>query len=496
MTPIARPIAARRRLSGAVALVSCFAYGCAPMAVNSPVPVSASAPVTFVSDRGDSVAAERGTLLVPEDRRRPDGRKIELSYIRLRSTSSTPGAPIVYLAGGPGGSAQLSASGRRFPTFMRLREVADVILFDQRGTYGSNNLLCPVPVGGPPDSVARSEAVALEAFREWSRACVQHWSRQGVALSAYDAVESADDVEALRLALGVPRLSLWAISYGTQLAQVIVRRHPRLADNLILAGPEPLDAGIKLPSETDRQLARLDSALHLDTAAQALVPSLTTLVDSVHRQLDRQPARVVTRKENGDSSVIGISRFEVQVAVAFSFGNSGILRSLPQLYLGMANGQYAGIAPLVLRLRHLNSTAMTMTTDCATGAPTKIVERARGEAKSSHFGMAANFPFPELCTDWPSRPMPEALLRPISTDIPTLFIVGTMDGRTPPANADRMRPGFSRSRELVIEGGAHDDDLITSDPEIVETMIAFLRGSMPEDRRIRLAPWTFPMPRR
>lgn len=496
MAPFARPVAARRRLGSAIALASCLALGCARPAVNTPAPISASAPVTFVSDRGDSVAAERGTLLVPEDRRRPDGRKIELSYVRLRSTSPTPGAPIVYLAGGPGGSAQLSASGRRFPAFMRLREVADVILFDQRGTYGSNNLSCPGPVGGPPDSVARSEAVALEAYREWSRACVQHWSGQGVALASYDAVESADDVEALRRALGVPRLSLWAISYGTQLAQVIVRRHPRLADYLILAGSEPLDAGIKLPSETDLQLARVDSALRLDAAAQALVPSLTALVDSVHRLLDRRPARVVTRKESGDSSVIGISRFEVQSAVAFSFGNSAILRSLPQLYLSMANGEFAGIAPLVLRLRHLNSTAMTATTDCATGAPAKIVARARDESTGSHFGMAANFPFPELCTDWPSHPMPEALLRPVSTDIPTLFIVGTMDGRTPPANVDRMRPGFSRSRELVIEGGAHDDDLITSDPAIVETMIAFLRGSMSADRRIRLAPWTFPMSRR
>ena len=42
-------------------------------------------------------------LTVPEDRRKPDGRKIELAYALLKSTAAKPGSPIVYLDGGPGG---------------------------------------------------------------------------------------------------------------------------------------------------------------------------------------------------------------------------------------------------------------------------------------------------------------------------------------------------------------------------------------------------------
>jgi hypothetical protein len=47
-----------------------------------------------------------GVVTVPENYDAPNGRTIELAYMRLRSSSPTPTAdPLVYLAGGPGGSS-------------------------------------------------------------------------------------------------------------------------------------------------------------------------------------------------------------------------------------------------------------------------------------------------------------------------------------------------------------------------------------------------------
>jgi hypothetical protein len=48
--------------------------------------------------------AEIQKLTVLEDRTKPTGRKIELAYVRLKTTSKQPGSPIVYLDGGPGGN--------------------------------------------------------------------------------------------------------------------------------------------------------------------------------------------------------------------------------------------------------------------------------------------------------------------------------------------------------------------------------------------------------
>ena len=93
------------------------------------------------------VDAEEGRLRVPARRPGPDGSSIDLRFIRFKSTASNPEAaapPVVYLAGGPGGLGVYSATGDRFPLFMRLREVGDVIAFDQRGTASSKPYpICP-----------------------------------------------------------------------------------------------------------------------------------------------------------------------------------------------------------------------------------------------------------------------------------------------------------------------------------------------------------------
>src|SRR5215210_98310 len=100
-------------------------------------------PYVFENQKGEKVDAEFGTLVVPENRRDPQSNLIELAFVRFKSTSRTPGAPIVYLAGGPGGSGIGTATGSRFPLFMAMREVGDVVAFDQRGTgYSKPNLGC------------------------------------------------------------------------------------------------------------------------------------------------------------------------------------------------------------------------------------------------------------------------------------------------------------------------------------------------------------------
>jgi pimeloyl-ACP methyl ester carboxylesterase len=448
-------------------------------------------PAVFASERGDSVPAERGHLRVPENRSREGGRTIELTFLRFRATGTSTGAPIVYLAGGPGGSAQLVARGARFPAFMRLREAGDVIVLDQRGTWGSGDLLCPAAAAPAPDSVPGTEENQLEAWRRWSGQCVRHWSEQGVDLAAYNTMESADDLESLRAALAVPRLSLWAISYGTQLAQAYLRRHPDRVERMILAGPEPLAALIKRPSQSDRQIARLDSALRSDPDLRARIPDLRALVASVHRALEARPVRATVRGRAGDSTVVGIGSFDVRFLTAFSLGNGAFMRQLPKLYVDMAAGDYSGIAPFVLRLRRYNTTAMALTMDCATGADPAVLAEARAEAPGSLFGMAANFPFPELCDAWPHRELGDEFRRPVRSAVPTLFIAGTMDGRTPPSNVVAMRGGLPNAATLLVVGAAHDDDLVVSDPGIAEAMLRFLRGAPGVDAAIQLAPWRF-----
>ena len=92
-----------------------------------------------------SIAAQCGTLAVPEDRERPAGRSIDLAIALVPSTAKQPQPdPVFMLAGGPGQSARESfpAAAGAFRELLRDRHV---VLVDQRGTGGSNPLACRAP---------------------------------------------------------------------------------------------------------------------------------------------------------------------------------------------------------------------------------------------------------------------------------------------------------------------------------------------------------------
>src|SRR5215204_2647097 len=145
-------------------------------------------PYTFENDKGEKLESEFGTLLVPENRSDPQSNLIELAFVRFKSTAKNPGPPIVYLAGGPGGSGIGTARGSRFPLFMALREIADVIAFDQRATgFSKPNLTCLNRLALPLD-VAPSRAAVINELRANSRDCAFYWHDiQRVDLTAYNS---------------------------------------------------------------------------------------------------------------------------------------------------------------------------------------------------------------------------------------------------------------------------------------------------------------------
>src|SRR5205823_5283714 len=135
-------------------------------------------------------------------------RRIGIAFLRLKSTSSHPGPPIIYLAGGPGGSGVNLAKGPRGAVFLAMRAAGDVIALDQRGTgLAEPNLTCPdtldFPLTTPGDFTPM-----LRVFEEKSRSCAKFWRDRGVDLTSYNVVENAHDLESLREALGADKISL------------------------------------------------------------------------------------------------------------------------------------------------------------------------------------------------------------------------------------------------------------------------------------------------
>jgi pimeloyl-ACP methyl ester carboxylesterase len=445
-------------------------------------------PYVFEYGKEEKTDVEFGTLLVPENRSDPQSNLIELAFVRFKSTSKSPGSPIVYLAGGPGGSGIGAARGSRFPLFMALREVGDVIAFDQRGTgFSKPNITCLQRLDLPLD-VAPSRETVARAMVARSQDCAFYWSKvQRVDLAAYNTNESADDLEDLRKALGAKKISLWSISYGTHLALATIRRHPQSIDKAILAGTEGPDHTYKLPSNVQKHIEDLGAAIKADPELGKEIPDFPGLMKSVLDRLEREPAQVeITDPRTRQKVTVTVNKFVMQFLAANNIGTE-VVSSYPAIFYAASKGDYSGPAQLWFnQTRSGIGSAMSYMMDCASGITSARREQIKREAPGTLLEDLANYPFPAVCEAWKAPDLGDAFRSPVHSDVPVLFISGTLDGRTPVSNAEEYRVGFPNSTHLIIEGAVHSDPLFLSSPKIKEVMLEFLKGEEVATTKITL----------
>jgi len=400
-------------------------------------------PYTFETNKKEKVDAEFGTLFVPENRSDPESNLIELAFVRFKSTAKNPGPPIVYLAGGPGGSGIGAARGSRFPLFMALREIADVIAFDQRGTgFSKPNLTCLNRLALPLDVAPKREA-AIKELRENASDCAFYWHNvQRVDLTGYNTNESADDLDDLRKALGVNQISLWSLSYGTHLAFAAMSRHPNSIHRAILAGTEGPGHTYKLPSNIQKHLEDLAAVINADPGIGKEVPDFLGLMKSVFDRLEAKPEMVeITDPQTKLKVKVIVNKFVMQYIVANNIGTTETAK-FPGLFYRASKGDFTNLAQFWLeQSRSGIGSAMSYMMDCASGQTAARRELIAREAKGTLLEDAFNFPFPDVCTEWNAPDLGDEFRAPLKSDVPVLFISGTLDARTPVSNAEEYRKG-------------------------------------------------------
>ena len=414
-------------------------------------------------------------LTVLEDRAKPGGRKIELAYARLKTTAENPGAPIVYLDGGPGGSG---IGLYRIEEFKRLfdglRAAGDVILLSQRGTgFSTPRLTCPGSAAAPADLFVSAKRM-IDVLAPPVVACATELRAKGIDLAAYNTEASADDLEDLRKAIGVPKVSLFGFSYGTHLALAAVRRHPSSIDRVILAGTEGPDDSQKYPHTFDLQLARLS---HLEALQpNAPNPDLVAVTRTLLARLAKSPV-------TAGKFTIGKEGF--QYLLRRDIGDTNDTAAVIRMIRETANGDYATLARFAER-RHGGfgggASLMGFAMDCASGTSPERMARINRELDGGLLGVMTNWPFPDVCNAINVGPLPEAYRSAVVSTLPTLFISGSLDSNTPPYQAEQVRWGFANSVHLIVENAGHESTL--SLPDVQRGMLDFLRGEDVSGRRI------------
>lgn len=404
-----------------------------------------------------SVPGKAARLLVLEDPAKPDGAKVDLAVFMLPATTPSPGAPIVYLHGGPGGSSLEHLESPDFRAlFDALRQQGDVILFDQRGC--GKSLPTFLPVGAP--RIQTNTLATREAFTEYlasiSTTIRDRLVKEGHDPHQYTIIQSAEDLEALREALGVPKLHLFAHSYGTQLAQTFARAHPAAVDRMVLVGSRGMDTSRKLPAEADAFLARIAALAKADATVGAKFPDLMATLDRVLAKLDREP--VTVEMDGFDLKVGGYAlRF---ILAKFYLNDPDNFKYLPKFLDELETGRKPWC--LIFNLSQIIRGGVSFvwfTTDAASGVSAARGELIAKQATTARLRDAMNYPFPHINRVWGMADLGDAFRAPVVTSIPTLFVVGTLDGITPVEQTREIMKSFSNCRLLIVENGGHNSQL-------------------------------------
>ena len=251
-----------------------------------------------------------GVVVVPEDHAKPDGRTIELFYLKLHSPAASPApVPLIYLAGGPGssGSYEVSTNPTSFLNLAEIRKDRDIIAYDQRGTGFSNYLLCAPfesAIGIFEDRDTDPElAATLKSLQENDGGIGYEALRAnlcgsvtqllaGVDLRQYNSVSSARDIKMVAQALGYTEgYDLFGTSYGTRLAQYAMRETPDDVRSVVLDGV----SGVSVPNVMWSFAKRYESYVALfqqcaaDPACDAAYPDLATRFGALLEKLEQGP---------------------------------------------------------------------------------------------------------------------------------------------------------------------------------------------------------------
>jgi pimeloyl-ACP methyl ester carboxylesterase len=434
-----------------------------------------------------------GFVSVPEDRSRVNSPLIKIGVAIVHSTSATPAPdPIFFLNGGPGG-AIIAALPNMLPGFDPLLSTRDVIFFDQRGAgWSQPSLICPEIEGIKIESLKRT--LSLEESLAAYRTCRDRLQSAGIDVIAYNTTENAADVDDLRRALGYEQINLFGISYGTMLAQVIVRDYPDHIRSTILDSAYPIweyvmaDAPASLTHYFDTVFTNCENDLVCRSAYPDVRSIFAQLIDRVEQQpivfANTDPVTHATFTTTIDAaSLIGWLLYTTprDVPGAIYDLRDGELTSIVKAQRALLEDAYRPQWPLSEGMK----TSVLCQLRLAQVTPQQIAESearyvAAAWANASAAGQMA------LCAEWPTRSIDARDAEPLQTDVLLLVIGGEYDPGSPPRYAETIAAASTHGHAFIVPEAGHAA-LISADPCANGIVYAFLNDPLREPRSECLA---------
>ncbi|MGW3497374.1 alpha/beta fold hydrolase [Streptomyces sp. NPDC001020] len=406
------------------------------------------------------------TLTVPLDHDGGVPGRLSLK-VAVADNVRAPKGVLLFLTGGPGQPG--------VPFVERLSKLLGPVLkdyrlvvVDQRGT-GAGALQCPE---------LQQEMGSSDLTPPTARAVTDCAAAIGPERRYYSTTDTVADLELLRKALGVRKMTLDGVSYGTYTAERYALAHPQNVARLVLdsvvpqTGYDPMDR------------AALRAAPRVLTAACRATGCTTDPAADL--------AEVVRRYDNGADVIDALTTWEfvdpdyAEMIDALHKAASGDPGPLRGLIAGVRQGSAASAEELSQGLHAstlcLDSRYPWGTSDTPVSGRQEALEKAAAELTPADYGpfdaaTATGLGSMLSCLHWPRTPVPP--LPPQHRrlpGVPVLLLGGDRDLSTPLEYLYDQKKLTPQAQAVVVPGAAHSVQSRAADDSGRQAVFDFLLG--------------------
>jgi pimeloyl-ACP methyl ester carboxylesterase len=414
-----------------------------------------------------------GTVDVPLDRSGRVPGSLSLNVEVLPAQGQARGVMFL-VAGGPGqGSAgAFNLGDADSAEFMRaMMPGYTLVAFDNRGTGKSGLITCPGLQAATTPSPEEGAALAA--------ACA---AIIGSSREFYATRDHAEDIDAVRAALGVSKIALYGVSYGTKLSLAYALAHPANVERMLLDSmvvptyPDVFDRNVlqQMPGTLRAFCAGFCGKATKDFSGDVV---------ALANRLESRPIQGKIIAPNGKLTTVRMNGEDLLVMMIDADLSPGLAAAAPAAVRAARSGNtrpLLRIWDMDIRSSKLEaadlSFGLNAATNCADGgfpwSPTMPPSQRRpvidaaiaalpDGALGPFGGWAARLGTAFYCEQWPSPAGNTPLGSGPLPNVPVLAVNGGFDVRTPTSNALAVISQFPQGRLLVVPGVGHS--VLTTD---------------------------------
>ncbi|GAB3954397.1 hypothetical protein GCM10028805_39760 [Spirosoma harenae] len=399
-------------------------------------------------------------MIVPENRKKKNGKTIKVPFILVESKNPAKKKdPIFFTGGGPGVSSLGWAQG--VPKSQLIND-RDCIAFEQRGTrYAVPNL------DGPELGQAIQEAYRKNLDKDSMEVIgVKRYKKaleaKGIDLSGYNTDETVSDIHDLLATLKIDSVNLFGISYSGGLMSAVLQRDPTRIRSMVLDSPLPIFTPIDEdePANFAEALSILFDHVDRDSTDKARYGNLKARFERYFTSIEgKKFTYPYVQKESKDTLRVQYTRNELLGYLVNMIYNASRIKDVPYVITEMIQGNHRYVkGPLEYVLSgHAGPSGMRISVYCADQAAyhSEKVAQQLYDAYPYLKGYHINDVYQPLCDCWKVPPISPETKKPFYSRKPALLVDGAMDNATRPLYIDMIHHYMPNSQRILFKLRSH-----------------------------------------